>query len=342
MGVTQFNLKKVLAYSTISQIGFMVLACGLGAFAVGLFHLMTHAFFKACLFLGAGAVLHALQGEEDMRRMGALARKLPFTFATFLVATLALCGIPPLAGFFSKDEILSVAWSSSGGVPWLWLVALCASGLTAFYMFRAIWLTFFGTSRVVPEVAGAVHEPPPSMSIVLGVLAAGSLLAGFLGLPVVWQHALGVPAPFYDFLAPLLPATSTAHGDATIEWLLMGVAVLAALVGIVFAWARYGRARSGAIAPARSGALHTLVSRGYFFDTVYERVVVRFIDWLSESVLGRGVEPTLAGASLSLPARGARRATQWLARLQTGNVQAYAFYVLVGLAVTLWWAVAHD
>src|SRR6478735_1009209 len=188
MGVTQFNLKKVLAYSTISQIGFMVLACGLGAFSVGLFHLMTHAFFKACLFLGAGAVLHALQGEEDMRHMGALARRLPFTFATFLAGTLALCGIPPFAGFFSKDEILWQAWSGQGGSPWLWLVGLVASGLTAFYMFRAIYLTFFGTSRVAERLQASVHEPPPSMSIVLAVLAIGSLVAGFIGMPGVLRE----------------------------------------------------------------------------------------------------------------------------------------------------------
>jgi NADH-quinone oxidoreductase subunit L len=180
MGVTQFNLKKVLAYSTISQIGFMVMACGVGAFSVGLFHLMTHAFFKACLFLGAGAVLHALQGEEDMRNMGALARKLPFTFATFLAGTLALCGIPPFAGFFSKDEILWQAWSAPSGSPWLWLVGLAASGLTAFYMFRAIYLTFFGASRVPEPLRAGVHEPPPSMAIVLAVLAVGSLVAGFM------------------------------------------------------------------------------------------------------------------------------------------------------------------
>ena len=206
IGVTQFNLKKVLAYSTISQIGFMVMACGVGAFSVGLFHLMTHAFFKACLFLGAGAVLHALHGEEDMRNMGALARRLPFTFATFLAATLALCGIPPFAGFFSKDEILWQAWSAPGGSPWLWLVGLAASGLTAFYMFRAIYLTFFGTSRVPERLRASVHEPPPSMAIVLAVLALGSLVAGFIGMPGFLRELLGVSAPFYDFLAPLFPA----------------------------------------------------------------------------------------------------------------------------------------
>ena len=340
MGVTQFNLKKVLAYSTISQIGFMVLACGVGAFSVALFHLVTHAFFKACLFLGAGAVLHALQGEEDMRRMGALARRLPFTFATFLVAALALCGIPPLAGFFSKDEILSQAWSSAAGFPWLWLVALAASGLTAFYVFRAIWLTFLGESRVPDPVAAAVHEPPPTMSIVLGVLAAGSLLAGFAGLPAPWQHALGLRAPFYDLLGPVLPVHE-AHADAATEWLLMGGAVLVAVAGILLAWLLHGRPRGRDAAAARPGVLHALVSRGYFFDSVYDGIVVRFVDWVSDSVLRRGIEPMLADASLATPAAGARRASRWLARLQTGNVQAYAFYAVVGLALTLLWTAAH-
>jgi len=336
MGVTQTNLKKVLAYSTISQIGFMVLACGLGAFAAGLFHLVTHAFFKACLFLGAGAVLHALHGEEDMRRMGGLAGKLPFTFATFLVATLALCGIPPLAGFFSKDEILTVAWASGHGIPWLWLVGLGASGLTAFYMFRAIGMTFFG-SRPASEAAPAVHQPPPSMSIVLGVLAAGSVVVGFIGLPAIWQHVLGLRAPFHEFVAPALPALNAPHVEASTEWLLMAAAVLVALAGIALAWRRYGGAREPAIAAAAPGPLHALVSRGYYFDSVYYGGVVRFMDWLSESVLGRGVEPALASASLARPAAGASRASRWLARMQTGNVQAYAFYAAVGLALTLWW-----
>jgi NADH-quinone oxidoreductase subunit L len=324
MGVTQFNLKKVLAYSTMSQIGFMVLACGVGAFQVALFHLVTHAFFKACLFLGAGAVLHALQGEEDMRKMGALAWRLPFTFATFLVATLALCGIPPLAGFFSKDEILSQAWAGADGFPWLWLVALAASGLTAFYMFRAIWLTFLGASRVRREIAATVHKPPHSMSIVMGVLAAGSLLAGFIGLPAIWQHALGVRAPFYELLAPVLPA-SEGHVEAATEWLLMGAAVLVAVAGILLAWLFHGRA---------------LVSHGDFLDRVYSGVVVRFMDWLSTSVL-RAIEAALADASLARPAAGASRASRWLARLQTGNVQAYAFYAVAGLALMLWWGAAH-
>ena len=341
MGVTQFNLKKVLAYSTISQIGFMVMACGVGAFSVGLFHLMTHAFFKACLFLGAGAVLHALQGEEDMRNMGALARRLPFTFATFLAATLALCGIPPFAGFFSKDEILWQAWSGQGGSPGLWLVGVTASGLTAFYMFRAIYLTFFGTSRVPERLLAGVHEPPPSMSIVLAVLAAGSLFVGFIGMPGVLRELLGVSAPFYDFLAPLFPAGPAEHHAASTEIALMAIALLVAVAGIFLAWRYFGRADGERKLSQAPGPVERIVSRGYFFDAVYEGVFVRFADWLSESVLGRGLETAFAKVSLGLPADAARHASRLLARLQTGNVQAYVFYVVVGLAVALGWGVSH-
>jgi len=341
MGVTQFNLKKVLAYSTISQIGFMVMACGVGAFSVGLFHLVTHAFFKACLFLGAGAVLHALQGEEDMRHMGALARRLPFTFATFLAATLALCGIPPFAGFFSKDEILWQAWSGQGGSPWLWLVGLAASGLTAFYMFRAIHLTFFGTSRVAERLRTGVHEPPPSMSIVLAVLAVGSLAVGFLGMPGVLREPFGIPAPFYDFLAPLFPAAAAGHHAAGTEIALMATALVAAVAGIVLAWRRSGRAEHDGGRARAPGPAQQIVSRGYFFDAVYEGAFVRFADWMSESVLGRGLETAIAKASLGLPADAARRTSRLLARLQTGNVQAYVFYAVVGLAVALGWGLTR-
>ncbi len=237
-GVTQFNLKKVLAYSTISQLGLMVLACGVGAFSVGLFHLLTHAFFKACLFLGAGAVLHALNGEEDMRNMGALARRLPFTFVTFLVGALALCGIPPFSGFFSKDEILFNAWTAANGSVWLWAVASAASALTAFYMFRAIFMTFFGRDNVAR--AQDIHPPSFSMSSVLAVLALGSLVVGFIGLPAAWRDSLGFTAPFYDFVAPAMSAVEAAHGSHRTEIVLMVVATLLAIAGILIAWLYYG------------------------------------------------------------------------------------------------------
>lgn len=346
MGVTEFNLKKVLAYSTMSQIGLMIMACGLGAFSVGMFHLTTHAFFKACLFLGAGAVLHALHGEEDMRRMGALARRMPFTFGVFLLATLALCGVPPFSGFFSKDEILWTAWSAAGGSPLLWLVATAASFLTAFYMFRAIFLTFFGVDNVSAERRHAIHEPPPTMSIVLGILAAGSVLAGLIGLPLFWRELLGVTAPFYDFLEPVLghatPRADVAHST---EAVLMVVAVAVAALGIALAWMVYGRASQRAArvesAEMKPGLLRRWVSHGYYVDAFYEGVIVRFVAWLSVAVFARKVESALAASTIGSPARAAPVAARLLARLQTGDLQAYVFYALVGLVVFLGWGAIH-
>jgi NADH-quinone oxidoreductase subunit L len=343
MGLTQFNLKKVLAYSTMSQIGFMFMACGLGAFQVAFFHLFTHAFFKACLFLGAGAVIHALHGEEDMRRMGALAKKLPFTFATFLLASLALCGIPPFAGFFSKDEILWSAWSAAGGSPGLWLVGSVTSCMTAFYMFRAIFLTFFGPCNAPDEVREGIHEPPPSMAIVLALLAFASLAAGLIGLPGFWRELLGVSAPFYDFLAPVPGLDGMgAVADHHAELLLMGVSVLAAFLGICLAWLFFHRRRDWSLkVRERAGFAHALVSRGYFFDSIYRGALVRPVDWLSESVLARRVETVLNDGMLARPVGGVHGAARLFSRLQSGNVKAYALYAFAGLAVILWWGVAH-
>jgi NADH-quinone oxidoreductase subunit L len=336
MGVTQYNLKKVLAYSTMSQIGLMVMACGVGAFSAGMFHLYTHAFFKACLFLAAGAVLHALAGEEDMRRMGGLARRLPLTFGVFLLATLALCGLPPFAGFFSKDEILWSAYASSQGSVGLWLVGTAASFLTAFYMFRAVFLTFFGESRVDAGKAAHLHEPPPSMSIVLVVLALGSVVAGLIGLPAPWREALGVTAPFFVLLEPVLGHFEARPGVShSAEIALMGVAVLVALAGIGLAWLRYGRrARVAAGSAAKPGTLHGIVSQGYFFDAFYDRVV-RGLDALSSRVLARRVEAPLARVTLDQPARFGLRATGLFGRLQSGDLQAYVIYALIGLALVL-------
>ncbi|HEX7488675.1 MAG TPA: NADH-quinone oxidoreductase subunit L, partial [Anaeromyxobacteraceae bacterium] len=192
IALVQTDIKKVLAYSTISQLGFMFLALGVGAYGAAIFHLYTHAFFKACLFLGAGSVIHALSGEQDVRKMGGLAKKIPITFATFAVATGAIAGLPPLAGFFSKDEILWFAFASDrGGAPVLWAVGAFTALLTAFYMFRLLWLTFLGRSRMAPDVEHHVHESPPSMTVVLVALAALSAIGGFLSIP--------------HFLEPLLP-----------------------------------------------------------------------------------------------------------------------------------------
>jgi NADH-quinone oxidoreductase subunit L len=342
MGLTQYNLKKVLAYSTMSQIGFMFMACGLGAFPAAMFHLGTHAFFKACLFLGAGAVIHALHGEEDMRNMGALAKKIPFTCVVFLIASLALCGIPPFAGFFSKDEILWCAWSADKGSPLLWLVASTTSGMTAFYMFRAIIMTFFGADNVAEKVKAGIHEPPPSMSIVLAILAFFSVTIGLIGMPGFLRELTGLPAPFYDLLAPVFThATGGEAGGHTTEILLMVVAIVTALSGITLAWLFYGK--SGALpdrVAAAVGPLYETIRQGYYFDAFNSRIV-RCTDFISEAVLARRVEAALDEGVLIKPADYTSLTARFLSRLQSGNVQTYVVYLLAGLALMLWWGVGH-
>jgi NADH-quinone oxidoreductase subunit L len=275
--------------------------------------------------------------------MGALAGKIPFSFATFLLASLALCGIPPFAGFFSKDEILWSAWSAPNGSMTLWLIGSVTSFMTAFYMFRAIFMTFFGPCNVPESKQHGIHEPPATMSAVLAILAFCSVVAGFIGLPNFWRELLGVSAPFYDFLAPVLGhAKAGEAAGQSAELLLMVIAVMVALSGILLAWLffSYRREWSGKI-KARAGYAHAVVSRGYFFDNVYQGVVVRSMDWLSESILARRLETTLHHGTLNKPSEGVHFASRLFSRLQTGNAQAYVFYVLIGLAMILWWGVAR-
>jgi NADH-quinone oxidoreductase subunit L len=333
LAVRPTNLKKVLAYSTMSQLGLMVMACGLGGWAVATFHLYTHAFFKACLFLAAGAVLHALHGEEDMRRMGALARRMPLAFAAFLLGTLALCGIPPFAGFFSKDEILWLAWAAPGGSPLLLAVATATSLLTAFYMFRATWLTFGGPGGEAPRPQ---HGTPATMALPLVVLALGALVAGAIGMPTGWREAAGIAPVFFDFVEPVLGAAALAPGvDPARAGIVVTVAITAALAGIGLAWFRYGRTRpaSGSATERRergaAGAADPL-------DAFYGRVVVGGVDGLA-AVLAQLPERALAGAGLERVSRAARRASQACARLQSGQLQAYLVYALAGLAVVALW-----
>ncbi len=314
IGVAQWDIKKVLAYSTVSQLGFMFIAMGVGAYAQGIFHLFTHAFFKACLFLGSGSIIHALHHEQDMRNMGGLKKYMPITFWTFLISTLALSGIPPFAGFFSKDEILWKAWSSPHGSGLIWLFGSLAAGLTAFYMFRQVFLTFYGEYRG-PGHAGEEdhghddghgaqghHEPHESslvMTIPLMVLAAGALLTGFLNVP----GALGGHHIFDNWLAPVMTAgghgaaaaaASGAHGVVAelaadvehvvhsvehdpFEYILMGVSVLVAFAGIGLAWLIYMKK---AIAPERfseilAGVPYNLVYNKYYVDELYDATIIR-------------------------------------------------------------------
>ncbi len=341
IGFAQTDIKKVLAYSTVSQLGFMFLGVGVGAFGAAIFHLMTHAFFKACLFLGAGSVIHALGGEQDIRKMGGLARKLPITRLTFLVSCLAIAGVPLLSGFFSKDEILWKAFSQVhlAASPTIALLnkvffgmGLLAAVCTAFYMFRLYFLTFSGETRASEHAYAHAHESPWTMTVPLLVLAVGAVFSGYLGLPIpgfnLLEHWLE-PA-----LGPALIQYAGSH-DHTLELLLMGASVLAAAIGIGAAWALY-RGRFQAV-PAqlakRLGWLYRLVYDKYRIDELYGWLVVRpvrFVARLSYRVVDRIFIDILA-------VNGAAYATRTLGAavrlFQNGNVQAYAVAVLVGMAL---------
>ncbi len=325
VAVAQTDIKKMLAYSTVSQLGFMFVALGVGAYGVAVFHVFTHAFFKACLFLGAGSVIHALSGEQDIRKMGGLARRIPVTFVTFAIATAAIAGIPPLAGFFSKDEILWFAFASErGGSPLLWAVGAATAFMTAFYMFRLFWLVFMGKSRMEPEAEHHVHESPISMTGVLVVLAVFSAFGGFIEIP--------------HFLEPMLPLPSVVPEFEHYEKTLLVASVVIALAGLAGAAWVFGRgtARAEAVR-VRFAGLHRLLAGKYFIDEAYDFLVSRPLWWISERVfLGLGDRMLLDG-SLNGLARLAQRGAGVLSRVQSGNLQRYVFFVAIGAIVCLAW-----
>jgi NADH-quinone oxidoreductase subunit L len=309
IGIAQNDIKKVLAYSTVSQLGYMFLAAGVGAFTAAIFHVMTHAFFKACLFLGAGSVIHGCGGEQDMRKMGGLRKSMPRTHWTMLVATIAIAGVPPLAGFFSKDEILAAAWE----YHWMvWVVGAITAAITAFYMFRLYFMTFSGTYRGA-EVEGdehldkahghhvhahAPHESPLSMTGVLAILAVLSIVGGFVGLPAILGG--GHPTRFQKWLEPVLlpkggePFEFGLASHAT-EWLLMLTSVAVALVGITLAWRFYQRDPEWALPKkiaARASWLHKALINKYYVDEIYNATAVagtlllaRFLWWFDTWVV---------------------------------------------------------
>ncbi|MFZ5539797.1 MAG: NADH-quinone oxidoreductase subunit L [Pseudomonadota bacterium] len=329
IAIAQNDIKKVLAYSTVSQLGFMFAALGVGAYGVAIFHVFTHAFFKACLFLGAGSVIHALSGEQDIRKMGALAKKIPLTFATFLVATAAIAGIPPLAGFFSKDEILWFTFASArGGSPLLWAVLATTALLTAFYMFRLLWLVFLGRSRVAPDVAHHVHESPWSMTGVLVVLAVLSAVGGFIAVP--------------HFLEPLLPLPAIAEPLHRFEKPLLVLSVLIAAAGIAAAAFFFGGdAKRAAAAGERFAAVRRVLANKYYIDELYEAAIGRPLHWVSEYVFLRLSDRALIDGTLHALAAAARGGAALLARVQTGSLQLYVFLVLAGAVASLLWIWRH-
>ena len=326
IAVVQTDIKKVLAYSTVSQLGLMFVALGVGAYAVAIFHVVTHAFFKACLFLGSGSVIHALGGEQDIRKMGGLAKKIPITFATFAIATAAIAGIPPLAGFFSKDEILWFAFASErGGAAWLWALASLTALLTAFYMFRLLWLTFFGASRMSPEVEHHVHESPPSMTGVLIVLALLSAVGGFI--------------PVVHYLEPMLPLPPVPAALHHLEHTLIYVAVAIGFAGLALAWWFFsGDASRAAKVRERLAGVHRWLTNKYYIDELYEAVLGRPLTWLSDRVFLQLGDRTLIDGTLHALAAGAQRGAAALGALQAGGLQRYALYVVLGVLAAVVWS----
>ncbi len=359
MGLVQTDIKRVLAYSTISQIGTMFMGLGVGAYAAGIFHLVTHAFFKSLLFLAAGSVIHALSGEQDMRKMGGLRTRIPRTYRVFLVGALAISGVPGLSGFFSKDEILASAFAS--GHTLVWGLGLAGAALTAFYMFRLIFLTFYGEERLAPGAGLHLHESPPVMLVPLHVLAVLAVFGGYVGLP----HVLGGGAWFSRFLETSV-GVHEMHLPAGTEVLLMFVSVGVAVAAIYAAYAVYVKRRGE---PARQFSekfktLYRTVSRKYYVDEAYNKIFVggvfaagRAADWIDRRIIDGLVDGT-AGlarrvARLAIffdegvvdgAVNGVGRVhlivSSLLRRLQTGYVYNYALAVVLGVALVITLVVA--
>lgn len=334
IAVTQTDIKRVLAYSTVSQLGYMFLAMGVGAFGAGVFHVMTHAFFKALLFLGSGSVILAVHHEQDMRKMGRLKNKLPITYMTMLLGTFAISGIPFFSGFFSKDEILWKAYSSPLGGPWLWGVGFLTAGLTAFYMFRMIYLTFHGESRVDSHTAEHVHESPFSMTIPLMILAALAVTGGFFGVPHVF-HVIpnGMENYFQGFFAEI----PSGHGTVSAEWTLMAFSVAFALLAWFFA-SRLYHSGFDLAAGLRSKweSLYQLSLNKWYVDELYNTLIIQPGRLFSTHVLWRLFDQNVIDRAVNTTADVARMVGNSIRPLQNGLTQNYALIFTLGTFLILW------
>ena len=365
IGLVQNDIKRVLAYSTVSQLGLMFLAMGVGAFGAGIFHLYTHAFFKALLFLGSGAVIHALHGEQDIRNMGGLKKYLPITYWTFLIGSLAIAGIPLLSGFFSKDEILFETFREGHTI--LWVIGALTSLLTATYMFRLVMLTFHGVRppstsatagkpshprTVAPSHHGDhLHDAPPAMAFALIVLAVGSIAAGYIGVP----HAIGGENRLHAWLEPAFAAAparggesasagaageaehvTEAEGETALELTLMGVSIGIAVVGVGLGWFIWGKRRDIADGMShRFRGVHKLLLNKYYVDELYDATVVRPIGVISREGLWRGFDVQLIDGAVNGAATVVDAGAEVLRRLQSGSVRTYAGSVVVGVVLIL-------
>ncbi|MGA8763250.1 MAG: NADH-quinone oxidoreductase subunit L [Candidatus Sulfotelmatobacter sp.] len=366
IGIAQTDIKKVLAYSTVSQLGYMFIACGVGAFSAGIFHLMTHAFFKGLLFLAAGSVIHAVGGEQDMRKMGGLRTKIPWTFWTMTAATLAIAGIPGLAGFFSKDEILWRAYQASWAY---WLVGLVTAFITSFYMFRLWFLTFFGEYRGRVDAGqgshsahnghghsghGGIHESPKVMVIPLAILAVLSVFGGYVGVP----GSLGGNNRFDKFLGPVFhpsapaPSGHSAVGEkgaseqttegpepktqVSTELMFTAISVLTALLGFGLAWLLYYRSPHlpDKIAASLQGAYQTIAHK-YYVDEFYAALFVKPLIDGSTRILWHGVDQKVIDAAVNDSADAARHVSDEVRHMQSGNLRSYAGWIAAGSAVVI-------
>jgi len=357
IGITQTDIKRVLAYSTVSQLGYMFMAAGVAAYSASVFHLMTHAFFKALLFLGAGAVIHGIGGEQDMRKMGGLRKYMPWTCWTMVIATLAISGFPPFAGFFSKDEILWQAFSSPHGSKIIWLIGVITAFITSFYMFRLVFLTFFGEYRgPAPEAHSAhgthgdhghtPHESPWLMLTPLVLLGVLSVIGGWVGIgnrfepflsPVI-QQAVEQDAAHSGELAttPVSEGEGAAGENKGLETLLMGVSVLVAFAGLGLAWFLYIKnpALPAKIATA-SGGLYKLVLNKYWIDELYSAAIIGPLVAFSRVVLWQTVDQKVIDGSVNEMAVAARDVSQVVRQQQSGLVRSYAGWVAAGAAAVV-------
>ncbi|MCK6598460.1 MAG: NADH-quinone oxidoreductase subunit L, partial [Bdellovibrionaceae bacterium] len=335
IGITQWDIKKVLAYSTVSQLGYMFLAVGVGAFGAGMFHLMTHAFFKALMFLGSGSVIHAMHEEQDIRKMGGLKKYMPITHMTFFFGWVAIIGIPPFAGFFSKDEILWMSFHSPLGSPALWVLGAIGAAMTAFYMTRLMCLTFWGKSRVPKSVHP--HESPTLMTIPLIVLGILSVVGGWVGIPEVIGHSLGdIPNLLEHWLHPVIkPIPNLTEAEHSMEWMLMGVSVSLATISAFIAYHFYVKSPETPEKIANSiKPLYNLISKKYLVDELYFGTIINplingskrlwmFIDVNFIDKITYVISDLVRGGG------GVVRA------LQTGNLQQYAMLIGIGIVIAL-------
>jgi len=336
IGLVQKDIKRVLAYSTVSQLGYMFLALGVGAFASGIFHLMTHAFFKALLFLGAGSVIHALSGEQDLERMGGLKSALPRTHATMLIATLAIAGVFPFSGFFSKDEILWNAWKSGG--PLLWAAGVIGAFFTAFYMFRLYFLTFHGAPRLTEQAKHHLHESPNSMTLPLAILAVLSAVGGLVQVPLIegGQRLDRFLEPVFADVAQVVGGAAHAGhaaGETSAEIALMVISLAVALSGIFVAHRFYV---ADPQAPRRLAdrvkGFYALLFNKYWVDEIYDARIVRPVVRASLRLWQRFDAAVIDGAVNGI-AREIERAAGLLRLAQTGYVQVYAMILTLGMVV---------